>query len=233
MAHNVVLEKFNGPLHLLMELIDQKKLTISEVSLAAVADQYVAYVEAEDLPPQELADFLTIAVKLLLLKTRSLLPYLNPVDEDEEVNLEQQLKIYQVYWRAAGDVSRLFTGDKLLFAKTKNQLTDQVIFSPPTKKQLNPQKLESVYEEIIKFLRPLMDLPKQSIKKTVSLAQKMALLKELLSKVARLNFKKFLLGSSNNKTEMIVNFLAVLELIKQNHLTIIYEADNDIILARI
>ena len=69
------LEKFEGPLDLLLQLIEKQELNITDVSLAAVTEQYLNYLaERQDLPPEELADFLVVAAKLLLLKSRILLP---------------------------------------------------------------------------------------------------------------------------------------------------------------
>jgi segregation and condensation protein A len=73
----VTLEKFQGPLDLLLQLIEKEELPIAEISIAEVTDQYVRYLDTlEELFPEELADFLVIATKLLYLKSKTLLPYL-------------------------------------------------------------------------------------------------------------------------------------------------------------
>src|SRR3989338_3373250 len=90
----VKVEQFEGPLTLLLELIDDQKLDITQVSLATVADQYLAYIHAQPKwDPDELADFLVVAAKLLLIKSKVLLPNLDLGEEEDTLALEQQLKM--------------------------------------------------------------------------------------------------------------------------------------------
>src|SRR5438477_6757478 len=102
------LESFDGPLELLLLLIEQRRLPITQVSLAQVADQYLAQVHAQPaLDPDLLADFLVIGGKLLLLKSRALLLTEAPDQEAEEVasDLAERLATYRVF-RAAAEVLR-------------------------------------------------------------------------------------------------------------------------------
>jgi len=102
------LESFDGPLELLLLLIEQRRLPITQVSLAQVADQYLAQVHAQpSLDADLLADFLVIGGKLLLLKSRALLLTEEPDAEAEEVasDLAERLATYRVF-RAAAEVLR-------------------------------------------------------------------------------------------------------------------------------
>jgi hypothetical protein len=102
------LETFDGPLELLLMLIEQHRLPITQVSLAQVADQYLAHVHAQpSLDAELLADFLVIGGKLLLLKSRALLLTEEPDQEAEEVasDLAERLATYRVF-RAAAEVLR-------------------------------------------------------------------------------------------------------------------------------
>src|SRR5437899_12359054 len=102
------LETFDGPLELLLLLIEQHRLPITQVSLAQVADQYLAQVHAQPaIDPNLLADFLVIGGKLLLLKSRALLLTEEPDPEVEEVasDLAERLATYRVF-RAAAEVLR-------------------------------------------------------------------------------------------------------------------------------
>src|SRR5438270_2917556 len=102
------LESFDGPLELLLLLIEQRRLPITKVSLAQVADQYLAQVHAlPTLDPELLAEFLVIGGKLLLLKSRALLLTEEPDPEVEEVasDLEERLATYRVF-RAAAELLR-------------------------------------------------------------------------------------------------------------------------------
>src|SRR5438270_1799983 len=102
------LESFDGPLELLLLLIEQRRLPITKVSLAQVADQYLAQVHAQpSLDAELLADFLVIGGKLLLLKSRALLLTEAPDQEVEEVasDLADRLATYRVF-RAAAEALR-------------------------------------------------------------------------------------------------------------------------------
>ena len=219
MAYSVTLDAYKGPLDVLLELITSNKLEINKVSLSEVTEQYLEFVESNDLPAKELADFLSVAVRLLHLKTKALLPYLYEDTEEDEVSLEHQLKIYKVYWDASKKVNSLFAGNERLFGKTKSTVLEESVFSPPSKKQIAPNILKTVFFTIINGLEEVLVLPKTSIKKAVSLAQKIAVLKELFRGAKRLNFKKFIYGADNT-TDVVVNFLAVLEMVKQREIEV-------------
>src|SRR5579859_1904252 len=102
------LESFDGPLELLLLLIEQRRLPITQISMAQVADQYLAQVHAQPaLDTDLLADFLVIGGKLLLLKSRALLLTEEPDQEAEEVasDLADRLATYRVF-RAAAELLR-------------------------------------------------------------------------------------------------------------------------------
>jgi segregation and condensation protein A len=102
--YNVKLEKFEGPLELLLELIEKEQLKITELSLAHVADQYLDYIKNHDsIALENLADFLTIASRLILIKSRALLPMLQvtPEEEEEIQDLAKQLEEYKKFREAS------------------------------------------------------------------------------------------------------------------------------------
>lgn len=104
----LALDNYSGPLELLLGLIEQQRLDITAISLAQVAEQYMAAVAALERPdPDTIAEFLVIGAKLLVIKTRALLPRppaeLAPQDEEDAgVQLARQLRDYQRYKQAAG-----------------------------------------------------------------------------------------------------------------------------------
>ena len=90
---NVSVEGFDGPLEMLLGLVEEKKLDILTVRLGELADAYLTRVRALDaLPAEEVASFLALASRLVLLKARSLLPALEPIEDEDESEGEQQLK---------------------------------------------------------------------------------------------------------------------------------------------
>ena len=91
--YSVSLDQFKGPLDLLLELIESEKLDISELSLAKITDHYLVYLHQHpDIPLEEMADFLVVASKLLYMKSKTLLPFLQP-EEDAEQDLTAQLRM--------------------------------------------------------------------------------------------------------------------------------------------
>src|SRR3989344_5157057 len=100
--HSFRLEQFEGPLDLLLQLIEQQELDITTVSLAKVTDQYLQYLEElERIVPEEVADFLLVASKLIYLKSKYLLPDLAVADEQDSGDLERQLKMYRQFYEAS------------------------------------------------------------------------------------------------------------------------------------
>ena len=103
---NVTIDGFDGPLEMLLELVEEKKLDIITVRLGDLADAYLARVRAlATLPAEEVASFLALASRLVLLKARSLLPSLVPIEEEEgetEAELRARLMEYAIVRERAG-----------------------------------------------------------------------------------------------------------------------------------
>src|SRR4051794_29176459 len=98
-VHVVKTPVYEGPLDLLLELIEKRKLLINDISLAAVTDEYIAKINSlSELPVGETADFIALAATLLLIKSRSLLPTLALSGEEERdiKELEYRLAVYQI-----------------------------------------------------------------------------------------------------------------------------------------
>ena len=114
MTYFVKLEKFEGPLDLLLSLIEQEELSITDISLAKVTDGYLTAVRtAKEIEPEELADFLVIAAKLIFIKSRILLPGLEV--EDEGPSLEAQLKLYKDFVEASHTIEAMLKKKRFMF----------------------------------------------------------------------------------------------------------------------
>ncbi len=212
MTYKIQTEKFAGPLDLLLQLIEEKKFEITEISLANVTDQYLGHIERmKDKPAEELADFLVIAAKLLLLKSKALLPV---EDEEEPDELEKQLRIYKQFYEASKVMDKLLREENFSFSREKPPIKMEVEFAPP--KNINLKDLQNAFVRLLKRLDPLIRLPKISIAKTISLQEKIVLLQKSISKFRKIDFSK-LTRNAKSKTEVIVNFLALLELIKREN----------------
>lgn len=213
--YQIKLDKFEGPLDLLLKLIEEEKLGINEISLAQVANKYLDYVnKATDISIEELADFLAVTAKLILIKSRSLLPTLDL--EEEEDNLVEQLKIYKEYYDASKKIEALSKSKNQSFCRLKPLKISEIKFSPPPKFSL--YKLREIFEIVLKNLEFIQVMPQAAIEKTLNITEKIDHIKNLILKNIKINFSK-ILGRAKDKTEMIVSFLAILELIKQRVVT--------------
>ena len=216
MSYEIKIEKFSGPLDLLLQLIEAQKMPVTDIALAEVTEQYLIYLEKlENKDPEEVADFLVVAARLLLLKSKAILPILT--DEVEPDELEKQLKIYKEFLEASKKVSAILALDQRSFAREKAPQKSEVVFSPPI--GIDVLQLKNVFLGVLKRLDPLVRLPRQAIEKSISLQQKIFEIKNFLDKTKNFNFKT-LMKDAKNRTEVIVNFLAILELLKRQHLRV-------------
>lgn len=217
-------EKFQGPLGLLLQLIESEQMDITEIALATIADQYVAYVEqAENIDPEEIADFLVIAARLLYIKSKALLPYLSTEEEEAEVHdLERQLRMYKEFVEASLRVAALIGRERLLFAPIFNRLgrgglKAEVAFAPPSK--LQASDLENVWRQILaKVKKQGQKLEETKMEPKISIDERISHIRILLAEQLSLSFHRFL-ERAGSRVEVIVSILAVLELAKQRELT--------------
>jgi len=210
--YQIVLDKFSGPLDLLLQLIEQEELDISQVSLAKVTDQYLAYLDAnKDLPAGELADFLTVATKLLVIKSKLLLPQMADEEEDSAEQLEAQLKMYKEYLAASKKIEALLTEKKYSFTRERLPLDFRPAFSPPP--SLGVGDLTAVFEEILKRIEYVTSLPRKIMERVVSLQETVSGIREALSRAQKMSFKE-VIANAKSKHEVVISFMALLELIK-------------------
>ena len=217
-------EKFEGPLELLLDLIEKRKLFINDVSLAKVADDYVEYVRGVgDFPLSESAQFILIASTLLLIKSKSLLPSLE-LSADEKGNiadLERRLALYKIYREQAAKLSGIF-GEKVLFAREERKI--QPVFSPDSS-----MTLSNIFESMRAVLANLPKkelLPKAVVDKVISLEEMISNLTGRITQGLKMSFKEFS-KDKEGKVNVIVSFLAMLELVKQGIVSVVQERHFD------
>jgi segregation and condensation protein A len=210
--YKVQLNEWQGPLDLLLQLIEQQEMDITKISLSQVADQFIAYMNTKSLQLEETADFLVVAAKLIYIKSKALLPTLS-LEEDEGIDLEKQLKMYKEYLDASKKIQKILHKKRFCFSKEKfpEGITTQVFYVP---KSITAAKLKNVFVQVIGRIKPFVELPKKVIEKSIKLSERIQHIKDLIFREASTTFCK-MLGDSKSKTEKIVNFLAVLELVKQ------------------
>lgn len=215
----VKIKHFEGPLDLLLQLIEQEKLDITKVSLAEVTEQYIEVIngDSREIPPHELADFLVVAAKLLLIKSKTLMPYLIWDDEEEEADLEHQLRMYREYLEASKKIHKMLLSKTFAFYREKFLAVGNIGFQPPP--GITGGKLAYVFSEIIDGLTPLIDLPKAVIQRTINIQEKISHIRRIITERAKMSFTAFM-KQAKDKTDVIVSFLALLELIKQKEIVV-------------
>lgn len=213
--------RFEGPFDLLVQLIEDEKLSINDISLAHVTESYLQYLDTvEKIAPEDLADFLVVATRLLLIKSRSLLPFLE-TDEEEE-DLSGQLKMYKLFAEAAKGVEECLLAPVRIFERLPPPLIEMIpVFSPP--KGLGLNDLRETLQSILDRLEPIITLPEKRLEKAVSLQEKIQHIRDLLKSSGASSFRA-LLQKASTRTEVVVTFLALLELVKQKNIVVSQDA---------
>ena len=220
----VKLQQFEGPLDLLLSLIEERKLDITTIALAEVTEQFLQYIkELEHLDPTVLADFLSIAAKLLVIKSKAILPSLEVDNFDDEgesaSDLESRLILYKKFKEVGKHLKHLDNKRRQGFSKTLT-FEQRINFYPdPT---VDANRLHHSIQRVLNALKELDNLPKAKVKEAVSIQEKINLLKNNLSQQVETRLSD-LIKTAKNKSEVIVTFLALLELIKQR----IFTADQE------
>jgi len=216
--YKVKTEAFEGPLELLLSLVEKRKLFINDISLAQVADDYIAYTDnLEELSIGDSANFILVASTLVLIKSKSLLPNLSLTEEEQENidDLENRLKEYQQIKKLSENVKSSF-GNKVVFFRIPNKKIDP-IFSPS--KDIDKESIFSAIKNVICSLPKKEIIPEKIIKKVISLEAIIENLTERIQASLKMSFKEFHGNSIHEdkkaKVSVIVSFLAMLELVKQ------------------
>jgi segregation and condensation protein A len=213
--YQISTEQFTGPLDLLLQLVEKKNLEITEISLAQVTQDYMTYVGDQTLVyPEELADFLVIASTLLLIKSKSLLPTLELETEEQEeiLNLENRLQLYKIYKEQGVKMYEIWNKHFYLF--TRPPWKDaEVKFSPP--KNISLSSLSQCFKKVLESFEEEIPLEEKKITKVVTLKQR---IKELVHKLTQGKGYSLeeLVPDKNKRIELILTFLAVLYLVKEN-----------------
>ena len=204
---------FEGPLELLIELIEKRKLLINDISLAEVTDEYLSHVAAmqeRSLPGT--ANFVALAATLLLIKSKSLLPALQLTEEEESniEDLEERLQLYQIYRQAANQLAELF-GQKISQSRLQPVIKIE-LFAPD--QYCDKKALHEAMSRVLTELPQTTVAPKVKVKPVVTLEEMIDELQTRIQKQAKFRFSDLVSGKEE-RAVMIVGFLAILESVKQ------------------
>ena len=224
--YQIKLEQFEGPLELLLDLIEKRKLFINEISLAQIADDYVAHLKSfEKFPVDFVSNFLMVASTLILIKSKSLLPTLSltPEETQDIAELEARLKEYQRIRELSLYVKKLF-GANMLFPKGQTLLREALFV--PSEEIATSSIFSSIRDVIARFPKKV-SLPKVMVRKVISLDEMMSRLTDRITSNLKMSFREFAGVGKAEKVNVIVSFLAMLELVKQGVLAVTQHAHGD------
>lgn len=224
----VKLAQFEGPLDLLLNLIEERQLDITQLALAEVTEQFLQYIkQLTQIDPTTLADFLAIAAKLLVIKSKAILPTLEIENEEEDagVDLESKLLLYKQFKEIAKYLKSL-DGKRNQSWTRSIAFEERINFFPDP--NVTTTELHNAILAILQGLKELDNLPKAKVKEAISIQEKIDHLRDSLSQQMETKLSDLLKGAKN-KSEMIVTFLALLELIKQK----IFVADQETLFAEV
>ncbi len=233
------LEKFEGPLDLLLHLIEKSKIDIFDIPIADITAQYLEYIKNMQESNMDISsDFLVMAATLLEIKSKMLLPLVKN-DEGEEIDPRQDLveKLLQhKMYKSLGYELYDYEDEAPEYMLKKPTIPQDVKSYVPNidydelLKGIDVNKLNEVFTEVLRRKRDSIDTVRANFGK---LEKEKVPLKDTILNVIRyanenkkFSFKK-MLESQNDKTHVIVSFLAVLELIKVGRIVIKQEHNFD------
>lgn len=220
------LNNYNGPLELLLSLIEQQRLDITAISLAQVAEQYMAAVGSLAAPdPDAIAEFLVIGAKLLVIKTRALLPRppveLAPADEEDVGDqLARQLMAYRRFKQAATQLRAWQeTGNRAYTRILPPPLPPRSAPPPPVQLDVSLADLVVAVQRRLQLMLPLDEPVAMPAPKIITIADVRTRVYSILRQQQWIGFED-LLSLALSRNEVIVTLWTVLELFKREALVI-------------
>lgn len=231
-SFRITTEKFEGPIDVLLRMVEKRKLPINDFSLSDIADEYIYFIQ--NLENESLTNkthFIFVASTLTLIKSKSLLPSLDLTDEEEGdiEELKKRLKLLKEFQELA------------VLLKTNIKTKPSFYFFEPQKKEIffqphkNIQPL-ALYESLGSILRSVPEQEKQKkegyVKIAVHIEEMMESLQERIIHASKIDFNSYMNSYTKNLTErkevkvyQVVGFLAMLELVRKGILNVI-QKDN-------
>ena len=212
--YQVQLPVFEGPMDLLLHLIEEQQLDITKVSLAQVTQQFLDHLaRAESINADHLADFLVVAAKLIYIKSTVLLPQPPPSEEEEDVgdDLVRQLILYKQFKEVAGHLRALEEQGSRAFVRVAPPV------ALPKTLDLEGITLDDLLQAVREALEVLPPAPPVNgvvAPLMVTVDEKIELIQSRIARAGRVSFRQ-LIRKARSRVEVIVTFLAVLEMIKR------------------
>lgn len=229
MKYSIHLNVYDGPLDLLCDMISKQKIDIKDISIIEITKQYLAYInmlEAMDL--EVTSDFITMATKLLEIKSKYLLFSQRELDEEEDPRLElmEQLKEYKKYKKASEVIKD--SVDYLNQPYYRNR--EEIIIDD--KVDLNEISIDSI-KSILPYIFKVKNIEEENETKKderlnkivrgkiISVEEKIEYIQNILTTADKISFNNII--KDNTKDEVIATFLSLLELIKAKEIVVVQE----------
>lgn len=235
MAISVKLEAFEGPLDLLLHLIEKNQVNIYDIPIVLITEQYMEYInELQENNLDVMSEFLVMAAMLLNIKSKMLLPKEESEDEEQEdprAELVERLLEYKMYKYISYELKdKQFDAAKIMYKDPT--IPDEISsFEEPVDLQellsdLTLSKLKDIFNQVIKKqeykIDPIRSKFGEIEKEEVNLIDKIKFIDEVLKKEKRFSFRKLLSGQVT-KMDVIVTFLGILEMIRMGRICISQE----------
>jgi len=239
MELEIKLPAFEGPMELLLHLIDKNKVNIYDIPIADITNQYIDYIQhMEEVDLDLMSDFLVMAATLLDIKARMLLPHDEKVSEEEEDprrELVERLLQYKKYKYISGELKDMsIDSEKILYANER--LPKEVAsYKEPVDlggllSDLTLEKMHDIFMEIAQRTQERINYEGRNFghleRETIPIESRIERVKNLVSHGKKRSFRA-LLSASASKTEVIVTFLAILELLKSGEIKLTEDSTCD------
>ncbi len=232
-AYTIHLPSFEGPLDLLLHLIERHQMEITTISLVAVTDQFLEYLRAwqsEEPPMARLAEFITIGAKLLYIKSRTLLPQPPREEESQEADdalaEAEELRRHLLEYKLAKEIARILrereAAGLMSFPRPGQVIPpeEMLTWAPPKLVGLEVSALAAAFQRVLAERK--RSEPEEVPLPLVKVSDKIAEIEAGLAAYGRVDFED-LLRSASNRLAMVVTFLAVLELWHQERIQVVQE----------
>ena len=227
MKYSIHLNVYDGPLDLLCDMISKQKIDIKDISIIEITKQYLAYINMlESMDLEVTSDFITMATKLLEIKSKYLLFSQRDLDEEEDPRLElmEQLKEYKKYKKASEVINDNVDYLNQPYYRTR----EEVIIDD--KMDLSEISIESI-KSILPYIFKVKNVEEETKKdeslnkivrgKIISVEEKIEYIQNILTTADKISFNNII--KDNTKDEVIATFLSLLELIKAKEIVVVQE----------
>ena len=224
MKYNVQLKVYEGPMDLLYDLVTKHKIDIKDIAISEITKQYLDYLDAMEAMDMEItSDFITMASKLVEIKSRYLL-YLQRDDSEEEdprIELVERLKEYKKYKQISKELKEKADEEHERFFRKKEEV---IIEDELSLEDVSIAKMMELLPKLLKNIDKKEETPKNDVldklvnRKIVSVEEKIVSLRKVLSTKDKISFLETV--DQNDRGDIIASFLCVLELIKEKEIIV-------------